>query len=197
MFIRVGSKTGHSALFLVISSSSELRIAYRFSWWTPCSSSNILSKFQFFFSIGSIGPQSFSSVGVHRSRFEYGALGLVRIISPSSKLRIAYHFFMDSLFFKEYYVKISIFFSTGSTGPQNFNSVGVHRSRFKYGALCLLFSHISFIRTQNCVPFYFLFFMDSLFFKEYSFKISIFFSIRSTSLLGQLVQGTDFGDFGA
>ena len=64
---------------------------------------------------------------------------------------------MDSLFFKEYYVKISIFFSTGSTGPQNFNSVGVHRSRFKYGALCLLFSHISFIRTQNCVPFIFYF----------------------------------------
>ena len=39
-------------------------------------------------------PQNFSSVGVHRSKFEYGALGLVSIISPSSKLRIVHHFFL-------------------------------------------------------------------------------------------------------
>ena len=38
-------------------------------------------------------PQNFNSVGVHRSRFEYGALGLVSIISPSSELGIAHRFF--------------------------------------------------------------------------------------------------------
>ena len=37
--------------------------------------------------------QNFSSVGVHRSRFEYRALGLVSIISPSSKLEIMHCFF--------------------------------------------------------------------------------------------------------
>ena len=46
--------------------------------------------------------------------------------------------FMDSLFFKEYSVKISNFFSTGSTGPQNFSLVRVHRSKFEYGALGLV-----------------------------------------------------------
>ena len=45
---------------------------------------------------------------------------------------------MDSLFFKEYFVKISIFFSTGSTSPQSFNLVGVHKSKFEYGALGLV-----------------------------------------------------------
>ena len=38
-------------------------------------------------------PQNFSSVGVHRSRFEYRALGLVSIIFPSFELGIAHIFF--------------------------------------------------------------------------------------------------------
>ena len=39
---------------------------------------------------GSESPQNFSSIGVHRSRFEYGTLRLVLIISSSSELGIVY-----------------------------------------------------------------------------------------------------------
>ena len=63
-------------------------------------------------------PQNFSSVRVHRSRFEYKALGLVLVISPSYELEIVHHFFfffMDSFFFKEHSIKILDFFSTSST----------------------------------------------------------------------------------
>ena len=49
-------------------------------------------KISNFFSTGWTGPQSFSSARVHRSRFEYRALGLVSIISPSSELGIMHHF---------------------------------------------------------------------------------------------------------
>ena len=42
-------------------------------------------------------PKNFSSVGIHRSRFEFGALGLVLIISPSSEFGIAHHFFVGLL----------------------------------------------------------------------------------------------------
>ena len=72
--------------------------------------------------------KNFSSVGIHRSRFEFGALGLVLIISPSSELGIAYHFFMDSLFFKEYSVKILNFFSTGWQPVQPVRWANLHRA---------------------------------------------------------------------
>ena len=39
-------------------------------------------------------PKNFSLVGIHLSRSEFGALGLVLIISPSSNLRIMHHFFL-------------------------------------------------------------------------------------------------------
>ena len=117
-------------------------------------------------------PQNFSSVGVHRNRLEYKALGLVSIISPSSELGITHHFFLDSLFLKEYSVKISIFFSTGSTGPQSFCSAIVHKSRFEYGALGL----VLIISPSSELGIAYHFFMDSLFFKEYSVKILNFFS---------------------
>ena len=48
---------------------------------------------------------------------------------------------------------------------------------------CACFDHISFIRTRNYTSF---FFLDSLFFKEYSIKISNFFS--TSRLDCQLVQ---------
>ena len=57
-------------------------------------------KISIFFSTDSTGSQSFSSARVHRSRFEYGALGLVSIISPSSELRITYHFLRTPCFLK-------------------------------------------------------------------------------------------------
>ena len=90
------SRFEHGALGLVsiISLSFELRIAHHFFLWTPCSSRNILSKFQIFFLIDSTGPQSFSSVRVHWSMSEFGALWLLSIISLSSKLRIVHHFFL-------------------------------------------------------------------------------------------------------
>ena len=43
-------------------------------------------------------------------------LGLFRSYLPHPNLESSTVFFMDSLFFKEYYVKISNFFSTSSTG---------------------------------------------------------------------------------
>ena len=84
---------------------------------------------------------------------------------------------MDSLFFKEYSIKISIFFSTGSTGPQSFCSAIVHKSRFEYGALYLVFSHISHPNLESST----IFLMDSLFFKDHFVKISKFLLIGSTS----------------
>ena len=69
-------------------------------------------------------PQNFSLVGVHRSRFEYGALKFVLVISPSYELEIRHRFFfMDLFLFKEHSIKISDFFlnwidwlGTGSAG---------------------------------------------------------------------------------
>ena len=42
-------------------------------------------------------PKNFSLVGIRRSRFEFGALGLVLIISPSFELGIAHYFFVRFL----------------------------------------------------------------------------------------------------
>ena len=39
-------------------------------------------------------PKNFNSVGIHRNRFEFEALGLVLIISFSSELEIVHHFFL-------------------------------------------------------------------------------------------------------
>ena len=38
-------------------------------------------------------PQNFSLARVHRSKFEFGALRLVLVKSPSSGLEIMHHFF--------------------------------------------------------------------------------------------------------
>ena len=113
-------------LVLIISPSSDLGIMHRFFLWTLYSSRNILSKFQFFFSIGSTSSQSFSSIGIHRSRSEFGALGIVLIISPSPESESHIVFFMDFLFFKEHFVKISNFFSTSSIGSQSFSLGRLH-----------------------------------------------------------------------
>ena len=39
-------------------------------------------------------PKNFNSVGIHRSRFKFRALGLVLIISPLSELGITHRFFL-------------------------------------------------------------------------------------------------------
>ena len=79
-------------------------------------------KIENFFSTGSIDWEPAQSVRrisikVHYwSKFDFRALELVLVISTSSELEIALRFsFLDSLFFKEHFVKISIFFSAGST----------------------------------------------------------------------------------
>ena len=75
-------------------------------------------KISNFFSTGSTGPQSFSSVIIYWSMSEFGSLGLVLTKSLSSELGIMHHFFMHSLLFKEYSLKISNFLSTISTNWQ-------------------------------------------------------------------------------
>ena len=71
-------------------------------------------------------PKNFSSVGIHRSRFEFGALALVLIISLSFELGIVHHFFYGLLILQGTFFKISNFFSTGSTGSQSFNLGRIH-----------------------------------------------------------------------
>ena len=39
-------------------------------------------------------PKNFSLVGIHKSKLEFRALGLVLIISPSSELGIVHRFFL-------------------------------------------------------------------------------------------------------
>ena len=93
-------------------------------------------KILIFFSTSLTGSQSFSLGIIHWSRSEFGALGLVLIISPSSNLRIAHRFFfINSLFFKKHFVKISKFFSTSSTG---WHPVQLVHQVSLYGALILV-----------------------------------------------------------
>ena len=72
---------------------------------------------------------------------EFGALGLVSIISPSSELEIMHHFFCWIPYsLKNYLTKIENFLSTISTGwesaqPVRRISIKVHYwSRFEFGA---------------------------------------------------------------
>ena len=135
-----GSRFEYEALRLVFSHISLIRTRNHtpFFLWTPCSSRNILSKFQIF-------SQSVQPVPKVSVQLEFiGAclnlehLGLFRsyLSHPNSELRTI--FFMDFLFFKEYYFKISNFFSTSSTGPQSFNLARVHWSMSEFGALGLV-----------------------------------------------------------
>ena len=106
------------ALWLVsiISLSSELEIMHCFFCWIPYSLKNSLTKFENFLSTGSTDweqaqPVRLISIKVHYwSSFEFGALELVLVISPSSKLEITFRFFfflLVSLFFKEHSIKFS------------------------------------------------------------------------------------------
>ena len=86
---------------------------------------------------------------------------------------------MDSLFFKEHFVKISNFFSTSSTNSQKFQFSQNSLKQVQIRSTWVCFDHISLIRPQNHTL---IFFMDSLFFKKHSVKISKFFSTGSTGL---------------
>ena len=96
---------------------------HHFFCWIPYSLRNSLRKFENFLSTGSASwepaqPVRRISIKVHYwSRFAFKASELVLVISPSSELGITLHFFLlDSLFFKEHYVKFSKNFSAGLTG---------------------------------------------------------------------------------
>ena len=58
-------------------------------------------------------PKNFNSVGIHRSRFEFGALGLVFIISPSSELGIVHRFFYGPLILQGTFCQNFKFFING------------------------------------------------------------------------------------
>ena len=119
-------------------------------------------------------PQNFNSVGVHRSRFEYGALCLVfSHISLIQTRKSCTIFFMDSLFFKEYFSKFQFFFLTGSTNPQLFSSVGVHRNRFEYGhsTLFLVISPSSELGIVHRF-FYGLLVLQEIFYQNFNFFLN-------------------------
>ena len=76
-----------------------------------------MKKFENFLLTGSTGWEpaplvQWISVEVHySSRFKFGAPELVLVISPSLGLKIMHRlFFLDSLLFKEHFIKFSIFF---------------------------------------------------------------------------------------
>ena len=118
--------------------------------------------------------------------FEFGALGLVSIISLSSELEIMYHFFCWIPYsLKNSLTKFENFLLNGSTGWEPAHSVRrilikVHYwRRFKFGApkFVLVISPSSELRITLS---FFFFFLVSLFFKEHSIKISKIFSVGST-----------------
>ena len=118
-------------------------------------------------------PQNFSSVGVHWSRFEYGALYLVFSHISHPNLESSTIFLMDSLFFKEYFSKFQFFFLTGSTNPQLFSSVGVHRNRFEYGhsTLFLVISPSSELGIVHRF-FYGLLVLQEIFYQNFNFFLN-------------------------
>ena len=64
-------------------------------------------------------PKIFSSVGIHRSRFEFGALVLVLIISPSFELGIVYPFFYRLLILQgKLYQNLKFFSQSGRPVPK-------------------------------------------------------------------------------
>ena len=106
-FIGAGSNMEHLDLFRSYLCHPNSELCIGFFLWTPCSSRNIRSKFQIF---SRVGPQSFNSDRIHRSMFEYGALGLVSIISPSSELGMAHRFFNGLLVLQEIFYQNFKFF---------------------------------------------------------------------------------------
>ena len=90
---------------------------------------------------------------------------------PNPTLESCTIFFMDSLFFRKPYIKISYFFSTGSTNWEPVQQVAWWQPCFINALHC--FSRFSLIWAQNWVLFVFL---DSLFSEEYFGKVSDFFS---------------------
>ena len=106
------------------------------------------------FSTSSTGSQSFSLGRIHWSRFEFIALGLVLIISPSSELRIAHHFFYGLIILQGTFCKnFKFFLNQFDWFPEfQFRHNSLKRVRIRSTKAC--FDHISLIRPWNCAPFF-------------------------------------------
>ena len=93
------SELGALGLVSIISPSSELEIMHRFFCWISYSLKNYLKKFGIFLSTvlpywELDQPVRRISIKVHYwSKFEFGALEIVLVISPSSEFEIILHFF--------------------------------------------------------------------------------------------------------
>ena len=135
-------------------------------------------KISNFFSTGSTCSQCFSLGKIHWSRFEFIALGLVLIISPSSEFRIMHHFFYGLIILQGTFRKNFKFFLNRFDWFSEFQFRHNSFKRVQIQSTRACFDHISLIRPWNHAPF---FLMDSLFFKENSIKISKNFSIGSIS----------------
>ena len=98
--------------------------------------------------------------------------------------------FLDSLFSKEYFGKVSNFFSIGWTSWESVQHVAWWQSCF-INALHY-FSQFSLIQAQNWVPFVFL---DFLFSEEYFGKVLDFFSTSWASWKPVLLGSSSFNVF--
>ena len=97
-----------------------------------------MSKFQFFSQPARLVPKASVQLEFIGASLNTEHLGLFRSYLPHPNSELRTIFFMDFLFFKEYSIKISNFFSTNSTGPQSFSSTRVHWSMSEFGALELV-----------------------------------------------------------
>ena len=81
-------------------------------------------------------PKNFNLGRIHWSRSEFGALGLVLIISPSFELRIMYHFFYGLLIHQgTFFQNFKFFLNQLDQFPKIFSLGRIHWSGFKFGVL--------------------------------------------------------------
>ena len=140
-------------------------------------------------------PKNFSSVGIHRSGFEFGALGLFWSYLPHPNLELHTIFYIDSLFFKEHSIKISNFFSTVSTGSQSFSLGRIHWSMSEFGALGLILIIFPSFELRIMHHFFYgLLILQGTFYQNLKNFLNRLDQLASGSS-SQLVWSTDFGDF--
>ena len=142
-------------------------------------------------------PKNFSSVGIHRSRFKFKALGLVLIIFPSSELRIAHHFFNRLLISQgTFFQNFKFFLNRFPKYQFRQNSLKHVRIRSTWA----WFDHISLIQPRNSIPFFYgLLILQGTFCQNFKIFLNRLNRLESgsTGSSSQLVWSTNFGDFGA
>ena len=115
---------------------------------------------------------------------EFGALRLVSIISPSSELKIMYHLFCWIPYsLRNHFTKFENFYQSDQPVGNRLSRFSGFQLKFIIGAgsnsehSSLFWSYLPHLNSEL----QFIFFLDSLFSKEHSVKISKFFS---TKLIG-------------